>query len=55
MKDLSFWNAACAVLLYAKVYKFWLNWLKFEPPHDKTNNMAVRPAKTQISLGIRPV
>ena len=31
--------------------------LKFkdEPRHDKTNNMTVRPAKTQISLGIRPV
>ena len=27
----------------------------FEPPHDKTNNVAVRPAKTQISLGIRPI
>ena len=27
----------------------------FEPPHDKTNYMAVHPAKTQISLGIRPV
>ena len=29
-----------------------------EPPHDKTNNVAVRPAKTQISLGslgIRPI
>ena len=26
-----------------------------EPPHDKTNNVAVRSAKTQISLGIRPV
>ena len=25
-----------------------------EPPHDKTNNVVVRPAKTQISLGIRP-
>ena len=25
-----------------------------EPPHDKTNKMTVRPAKTQISLGIRP-
>ena len=24
-----------------------------EPPQDKTNKMAVRPAKTQISLGIR--
>ena len=25
---------------------------KFEPPHEKTNKMTVRPAKTQISLGI---
>ena len=28
---------------------------KSEPRHDKTNKMSVRPAKTQISLGIRPV
>ena len=28
---------------------------KTEPPCDKTNKMTVRPAKTQISLGIRPV
>ena len=27
----------------------------YEPPHDKTNKMIVRPAKTQINLGIRPV
>ena len=26
-----------------------------EPPHDKTNKVTVRPAKTQISLGILPV
>ena len=26
---------------------------QFELPHDKTNKVAVRPAKTQISLGIR--
>ena len=26
-----------------------------EPPLDKTKKMTVRPAKTQISLGIRPV
>ena len=26
-----------------------------EPRHDKTNKMSVRPAMTQISLGIRPV
>ena len=27
----------------------------YEPPCDKTNSVAVRPAKTQISLGICPV
>ena len=27
----------------------------FEPPHDKNNKLTVRPAKTQIILGIRPV
>ena len=26
-----------------------------EPPRDKTNKVSVRPAKTQISLGFRPV
>ena len=29
--------------------------MHYEPQHDKTNKMTVRPAKTQISLGIRPV
>ena len=28
---------------------------KYEPRHDKTNKVSVRPAKTQISLGIHPV
>ena len=27
----------------------------FEPQHDKTNKLSVRPAKTEISLVIRPV
>ena len=27
----------------------------YEPRHDKTNKLSVRPAKTQISLGIRPI
>ena len=27
----------------------------FELPHDKTNKMTACPAKTQISMGIRPV
>ena len=30
-------------------------YLKNELPRDKTNQMTVRPAKTHISLGIRPV
>ena len=40
---------------------FWMVWRKsdgcseYEPRHDKTNTMSVRPAKTQISLCIRPV
>ena len=29
--------------------------MKNEPSHDKTNKMTVRPAKTRINLGIRPV
>ena len=29
--------------------------MKFEPQHDKTNKMTVRPAKTRISLGINLV
>ena len=29
--------------------------LLYEPPREKTNKMTVRPAKTQISLGIHPV
>ena len=32
-----------------------LCWPVYEPRHDKTNKMSVRPAKTQNSLGIRPV
>ena len=27
----------------------------YEPRYDKTNKVNVRPAKTQIGLGIRPV
>ena len=27
---------------------------QYGPPHDKTNKMTVRPAKTQISPGIHP-
>ena len=40
---------------FFKVF-IWFSVLQtIEPPHDKTNNVVVHPAKTQISLGIRPV
>ena len=32
-----------------------LNTMQFEPPHDKTNEMAYAPSEDQINLGIRPV
>ena len=39
-----------------EVIKHILSFLTHEPQHDKTNKMtSVRPAKTRISLGIRPV
>ena len=48
--------------LKVKHIKFSLCWslyIRFPslnvPRHDKTNQVSVRPAKTQISLGIRPV
>ena len=44
----SWWREKVRLLLRASL-------LLFEQPHDKTNNVVVRPAKTQISLGIRPV
>ena len=35
------------------MYLGYLSQSVYEPRHDKTNKMAVCPAKTQISLGIR--
>ena len=47
------------ILVCAMVAKCWklLNMKKtsYEPRQYKTNKVSVRPAKTQISLGIRPV
>ena len=43
---------------FASVFDRGTSWtfrLTFEPPPDKTNKMTVRPAKSQISLGIRLV
>ena len=47
----------CAFSLYFgwQKRKLDFNYLIIEPPHVKTNKVAVRPAKTQISLRIRPV
>ena len=39
---------------YRAMTLVWINYLT-EPRHDKTNKVTVRPAKAQISLGIRPV
>ena len=39
--------------IWELIYQTWLN--TYEPRHDKTNKMSVHPAKTQISLGIRPI
>ena len=45
-------------IIWHPVFQSWSNLLRKrqgEPRHDKTNKVTVRPAKTQISLGIRPV
>ena len=44
-----YWIKRCNILQY--VYAF----CYYEPPRDKTTKMTMRPAKTQISLGVRPV
>ena len=38
-----------------KTSKYAYKMMKYEPRHNKSNKVTVRPAKTQISLGIRPV
>ena len=50
MKSYHFWN-----FNIKKIIKEFRTFSLHEPPRDKTNKMGVRPAKTQISLGIRPV
>ena len=42
------------VVILNQIHNF-IDKLSCEPQHDKTNKMSVRQAKTQISLGIRPV
>ena len=45
----------CLISVWYTWHHYQSLFLKFEPPHDKTSKMTVHPAKTQISLGIRPV
>ena len=47
-------NYRIKIISYADV-SLWKCELSSEPRHNKTNKMSVRPAKTQISLGICPV
>ena len=45
-------------LFYWRFGQLWMDnapYVTNELPHDKTSQVTVRPAKTQISLGIRPV
>ena len=59
---LHFWRRRCLICVCI-VCRDWqsdnsgslLYIFPFEAAHDKTNKMTVRPAATQISLGIRPV
>ena len=46
-------NASSLLSRFAVWFVF--TWCTNEPPHNKTNHMIGVPAKTQISLGIRPV
>ena len=50
------------IIVWRSPVNIWLNYVSFsgfgvsyEPRHDKTNSVFVRPAKTQISLVIHPV
>ena len=52
--------ASCFKYIVAKNIRFvfvFIPWhvSLYEPPRDKTSNVAVRPAKTQTNLGIYPV
>ena len=51
------WTECLIILCHEKIsITDTLYWAElFKPPHDKTNNMTMHPAKTQISLGIHPV
>ena len=49
------WIHITVLLIYSHYWSFYSKVHLHEPRHDKTNKVTVRPAKTQISVGIRPV
>ena len=54
------WYFAALTWTNCELIGFWFGEVRlapniFKPRHDKNNKMGVRPAKTQISLGMRPV
>ena len=55
MKKKKTMNISFFFPLKLKIMEFFSELCIYEPPHDKTNKTNVRPAKTQITLGIRPV
>ena len=48
-----FYEIFYSLQIFPKPANVHCKWI--EPPHDKTNEMTMLPAKTQISLGIHPV
>ena len=53
--QLQYQNISLFLMTWVQLKAMWCNSEISEPRHDKTNKMSVRPAKTQISLGICPV
>ena len=49
------WERAVPLAFHLCWIYFYAVLIVYEPRHDKTNKIGVRPAKIQISLGIRPV
>ena len=47
-------NVQASYLILLFLLLLTIAWI-IEPPHEKPTKWAVRPAKTQISLGIRPL
>ena len=55
MYSVGYWSTAIVLAAHQACMRGHDVYILHEPRHDKTNKMSVRPSKTQISLGIRPV